>query len=229
MSVHAVEVDVLALVLDDVAAAKRLVAAPGGWRTLSERELQDLSVSASTHERVLALQQLIEHGLPQLERQRLASSEDVAAVYLKRMATLTEEVMVVVALDGRNRVVGEFEVARGGRHGLMLTASDVLRPLIRAGASAFIVVHNHPSGSAEPSAADLDMTVALQAAADIVGVPLLDHVVVAGYGGGFTSMLELGVLEERGQREQQPQRFHEAGRQLRASLAPGPEPQPPDR
>ena len=121
----------------------------------------------------------------------------VAAIYADKLGDLVTERMVAVALDGRRHVLAEVEVARGGRHGMVLTAADVLRPMIRAGAAAFILTHNHPSGSAEPSQADVEMTTVLEAAADIVGVPLLDHVVVAGRGGGWCSMLELGLLNTK--------------------------------
>jgi DNA repair protein RadC len=59
-------------------------------------------------------------------------------------------------------------------------ASDVLRAAIRLGASGFVLVHNHPSGDPTPSAEDVVFTQHTLRAALAVGVPLLDHVVVAG-------------------------------------------------
>lgn len=189
------ELEELFALLDSRASAQALVCAPGGWRTLSEHELEDLHLSHAQRRKVGALQRLVRHGFPVLNRHQLATPDAVAAVYGERLGAHHEEVMIAIALDGRNRVIAEVEVARGGRHGLVLTAPDVLRPMIRAGASAFIVLHNHPSGSPSPSEADLQMTEALSAAADIVGVPLVDHLIVAAHGGGFTSLAELGFIQ----------------------------------
>ncbi|RYE92630.1 MAG: hypothetical protein EOO75_06240, partial [Myxococcales bacterium] len=59
-----------------------------------------------------------------------------------------------------------------------------------------VLVHNHPSGDPTPSAEDARMTVEVARAAEVVGVPLLDHVVVGG--GRQASLFELGLLERRG-------------------------------
>lgn len=92
-------------------------------------------------------------------------------------------------------MLGEFEVAQGGRHGAAVTAADVLRPVIRAAGSAFILVHNHPSGDPTPSSEDIHMTKALRNAGLVVGVPLLDHIVIGARGGGYVSLSDRGVLE----------------------------------
>ena len=98
--------------------------------------------------------------------------------------------MLAVALDGRNQVIAEIELSSGGLHGAAVTPADVFRPLIRCGASAFIVVHNHPSGDPTPSREDVAMTRALESVAALVGIQLLDHVIVAGRGGGWRTVHE---------------------------------------
>jgi DNA repair protein RadC len=55
----------------------------------------------------------------------------------------------------------------------------VFRPLIAAGAARAIVVHNHPSGQPDPSDEDRQLTLRLAAAGDLVGIPIVDHVIVA--------------------------------------------------
>jgi DNA repair protein RadC len=98
------------------------------------------------------------------------------------------EEMWLVALDGRNGLRAARRVAVGGLHGLAIAARDVLRVALREGASAFVVVHNHPSGDPAPSAEDVRFTAALASAANAVGTPLVDHVVVTE--AAFHSMLE---------------------------------------
>jgi DNA repair protein RadC len=63
--------------------------------------------------------------------------------------------------------------------------------LIQAGASAAILVHNHPSGAPEPSADDLTLTERLAQAGELLGIALLDHVIVAAE--GYFSCLDAGL------------------------------------
>jgi DNA repair protein RadC len=173
-------------------AARLVTRAPGGWRTLSARELEALGLSAKVQDKVLALQELILRGYPELSEHRFVCSDDVGRVYGERLGALDHEVVLALAVDGLNRLIQEFEVASGGRHGAAVSPADVFRPLIRAGASAFLLVHNHPaSGDPTPSREDIVMTKALSAAGALVGIPLLDHVVIGGRGGGFTSLVHI--------------------------------------
>jgi DNA repair protein RadC len=76
---------------------------------------------------------------------------------------------------------------------------------VRDGASAIVLIHNHPSGDPNPSEEDLRMTEALAVACEVVGLELLDHVIVAR--GGAASLRELGAVEaieegEAGERQE---------------------------
>ncbi len=173
--------------------AVRLATHPGGWRTLSVRELEALGLTDRV-DAVVALQDLLRRGYPELPRHRFTRSADVARVYEGRLGGFDHEVMVAVALDGRMNVTSEIELASGGHHGIAIAPPDIFRPLIRAAASAFVLVHNHPSGDPSPSREDIAMTGALVGLADIVGVQLVDHVIVAARGGGWTSLAELGLM-----------------------------------
>lgn len=58
-----------------------------------------------------------------------------------------------------------------------------------------LLAHNHPSGDPTPSAEDILMTRALAEAGEVVGLPLVDHVIVASRGRGFASLLDLGLID----------------------------------
>jgi DNA repair protein RadC len=120
------------------------------------------------------------------------SSGDVER-WARRLVPLSHEELWALLLDGRNKIVGARMLARGGLHGLAVTARDVLRPIVREAASAFVLVHNHPSGDPCPSREDVTFTRAVHDGAVAVGTPLLDHVVVAR--DGAVSMLEAGLLD----------------------------------
>jgi len=110
---------------------------------------------------------------------RIASGTDVVGWAMPRLSLLAHEELWVLALDGRSRLRVARCVAKGGLHALSARACDPLRAALRADASAIVLVHNHPSGDPTPSAEDVRFTAAVNAAAETVGVPLLDHVVVA--------------------------------------------------
>ncbi len=120
------------------------------------------------------------------------SSRDVAARYGPWMGALGEERFVALALDGRHRLLREWEVARGGRTGVEVDVGKTFGHLLREGAVAAVFLHNHPSGSPDPSQEDHRLTVRLVEAGRIVGVRVLDHVVLAR--GGHFSFAESGAL-----------------------------------
>jgi DNA repair protein RadC len=123
---------------------------------------------------------------------KLPDREAVEAWARPRLATLDHEELWVLALDGRHGLRAARRVASGGIHGLHVTARDPLRMALREAASAFVLVHNHPSGDPTPSEEDLSFTRAVVEGAVAIGTPMLDHVVVARR--RAASMLEAGLL-----------------------------------
>jgi DNA repair protein RadC len=123
---------------------------------------------------------------------RLPDRAAVEAWARPRLATLDHEELWVLALDGRHGLRAARRVASGGIHGLHVGVRDVLRVVLREAASAFVLVHNHPSGDPSPSSEDAAFTRGVAEGAAIVGSPLLDHVIVARR--LASSMLELGLI-----------------------------------
>jgi DNA repair protein RadC len=119
--------------------------------------------------------------LGQLAEERLSLDcfEHVVHWARPRLATLEHEEVWLLSLDGRYGLKSARRIAQGGLHGCALLTRDVLGPALRDGASAIVLVHNHPSGDPTPSAEDVAMTRAVRVAAELVGIPLLDHVIVA--------------------------------------------------
>jgi DNA repair protein RadC len=121
----------------------------------------------------------------------LASFDAVVAWARPRLAGLDHEEVWLLSMDGRNALKSARQIARGGQHGCALTTRDVLGPALRDAASAIVLIHNHPSGDPSPSLEDLCMTRTLTSACALVGVPLLDHVVVAR--GGASSLVDAAM------------------------------------
>jgi DNA repair protein RadC len=127
--------------------------------------------------RLAALWELADRWFPD-DRPTISSPHD-ALVLLTALGDELVERVVVLLLDARYHLLRMETVALGTVNVSRLQPRDVLTPALRAGAAAIIVAHSHPSGDARPSPADRRMTTALREAAGVLGLPLLDHIVVA--------------------------------------------------
>lgn len=88
------------------------------------------------------------------------------------------ETICVVFLDGRTNLQGVSVIAMGGTNSASVKPSEILQLAIVAGAQGIILGHNHPSGSRFPSKEDHIITDAIAKSCEIVGIPLLDHIIV---------------------------------------------------
>lgn len=158
--------------LGGLAALGRLGAAELGRAGLGRLAALRLAAGVELGRRVLA-----EQSSQRLEP--MTSFDAVVSWARPRLAALDHEEVWLLGLDGRNGLRSTRRVARGGAHGCALTPRDLLAPALRDGSSAIVLVHNHPSGDPTPSPEDLAMTDAVARACEVVGIPLLDHVVVA--------------------------------------------------
>ena len=89
------------------------------------------------------------------------------------------ECFAVLMLNTRRRVKGHQLITIGTMDSLLVHAREVFRGAIIASASAVVLMHNHPSGDPTPSAEDLALTRRLRDVGELLGIPLVDHVVVA--------------------------------------------------
>ncbi|MEP7043818.1 MAG: DNA repair protein RadC [Dokdonella sp.] len=116
-----------------------------------------------------------------------------SARYLKsRLAGYPYEVFGCLFLDNRHRVITFEELFRGSIDGASVHPREVVRRCLAHNAAAVILAHNHPSGVAEPSAADRAITRRLREALDLIDVRLLDHFVIGD--GAPTSLAQRGWL-----------------------------------
>jgi DNA repair protein RadC len=100
--------------------------------------------------------------------------------YLRLLIGCREiEVFVVIFLSVRNHVLSVAEIFSGSLTETRVYPREVVRQALLRNASAVIVAHNHPSGTAEPSAADILLTSTLRAALQLVDIGLLDHFVIS--------------------------------------------------
>jgi len=98
--------------------------------------------------------------------------------YFKEMQFLEQEEVRILLLNVQSEMMAEKIVSRGTVCNSLVTPREVFGPAVRSMAKAEIVVHNHPSGDATPSADDKSITKKLAEAAEILEIQLVDHVII---------------------------------------------------
>jgi DNA repair protein RadC len=112
-----------------------------------------------------------------------------------RLRDVRHERFLVLLLDGRHRLLREVVISQGTLTASLVHPREVFRPALREAAAAVVLVHNHPSGDPTPSTEDREITTRLAEAGRLVGIPVLDHVVVAER--GWASLSDLGAIPRR--------------------------------
>jgi DNA repair protein RadC len=108
----------------------------------------------------------------------VGSPQAAAAVVRHAVGDAQQEHFVAVLLDARQAVLDVLGISVGSLAQVDVHPREVFRDAIRRGAHSMIIAHNHPSGQAKPSSADVDLTRRMVQAGELMGVPVLDHLVV---------------------------------------------------
>ena len=111
-------------------------------------------------------------------RQRVQSPADLAAIATPLLARREHEELHVAVVDGRNGLLALHQVYVGTATGTSVRIAELIRPVIEIGGVGFALVHNHPSGDPEPSEEDVRLTAEVVAAARLLDLELLDHLVI---------------------------------------------------
>ena len=146
--------------------------------------------------RYAELQAILEIGRRHLseglaEREPLRDPSAVRQMLQSRLRDREHETFAALFLDNQHRVIAFEELSQGTIDGASVYPREVIKAALRLGAAAVIFAHNHPSGVAEPSAADRALTERLKAALAQVDIRVLDHFVV---GEQVVSFAERGWL-----------------------------------
>ncbi len=103
-----------------------------------------------------------------------------------------KEHFYILCLDTRNRVCTKKQVSVGNLDSSIVHPREVFKDAISSLAASVIFVHNHPSGDLEPSAEDISLTKRLAEAGDLLGIPVLDHIIVSDR--GYTSLKSRNLI-----------------------------------
>ena len=126
------------------------------------------------------------------KRFRIRSPQDVVERFQPLFRDMKHEVFKVLLLDSANHLLRDTEVSSGILNSSLAHPREVFRSAIAEPAASVILLHNHPSGNAEPSAEDIQITKQLVESGKILGIPVHDHIIVTAT--SYTSFAERGLL-----------------------------------
>ncbi|PCJ43598.1 MAG: hypothetical protein COA71_01635 [SAR86 cluster bacterium] len=170
----------------------------GGVRGILEADADEFcqlrGLGLSKYAQLQAVQELAQrHLLESLQREDALTNVALSRLYVKsKLRAYHREVFLCLFLDSQHRVIAEEELFQGSIDSAVVYPREVLERAFYHKAAAIIFAHNHPSGVAEPSEADIAITRRLKSALDLVDIKTLDHLVVGD--GVVTSMAERGLL-----------------------------------
>lgn len=119
----------------------------------------------------------------------LDNVNEVLKVIRPMLSHLDHEEVHALMLDMALHMIGSVKISSGSMSASIIDVNGIARQALMSKASGVILVHNHPSGSAEPGESDLKQTAILKNALKLIDVTLIDHVIVA-YGGHAYSFTE---------------------------------------
>lgn len=128
------------------------------------------------------------------ERAIASTSTDAYKVFLSQWSHLISyiEEFNVLFLNQGNKVIGFFNVSKGGINCTSVDKRVIFAAALKACAVSVILAHNHPSGNLYPSQADIDLTKDLYKAGEILGIKVVDHLVISP--DGFYSFADEGLI-----------------------------------
>ena len=178
------DAELLAVIIDDKELAERIVAECGTLTALARMELprlrmleglgmrraEKIACSAELGRRLAAAQTSI--------ADTISTSDDIVRIFRPVVEGLTHEECWALYLTNSNRVIERQRVSQGGVQATIVDARLVVKRALELLATQIVLVHNHPSGTAEPSDADISLTRKIREAAALFDIRVLDHLIL---------------------------------------------------
>lgn len=179
-------------------AAERLARAAGSLRRLARWTLPEIACVAGIGEqRAIPVLAAIELGrrtaLETVPRgATMASSAEIYRHYRATLRDERRELFLAGLLDTKLRLIRDVRISEGSLDATVVHPREAFAPAVREPAHAVVFVHNHPSGSPEPSSEDRALTKRLVTCGDILGIRVVDHLVLGE--GDWYSFADAGQL-----------------------------------
>lgn len=186
------DAELVALILGDgtptataAEIAPRILDAVGGTGKLARTEFSRLrmmeGIGGARAARIVAAAELGRRAAAAdtAQQQTIATDTDVVRLFRPQMETLAHEECWVLYLSAANRIIERTRMSQGGVQATVVDHRLIIKRALELLATQIILIHNHPSGAAEPSEQDRTLTRRTAEAAALFDIRLLDHVIIA--------------------------------------------------
>ena len=170
----------------------------GGLHKLAQKPWKDIcridgigSVKAITIVAALEIGRRLQTASPD-EKVFIRCPDDVYSYFGPMLRDLRKEVFLIAFLNSAKRLVGYDKTSIGGQTATIVDPAEIIRQAILNEAHSLILLHNHPSGNPVASQADIQLTRRINEAGKLVGIPIEDHIIVAGY--EYVSLRSKGLM-----------------------------------
>jgi len=178
--------------------ARKLIHEFGSLRQLLEADQQQFCEGHGLGQaKYVQLQAVLEMGRRHLESSlkhgdAFTDADNTMRYIKQRLRAYPHEVFACLYLDNQHRFLYFDELFRGTIDGASVYPREVVKAALKHNAAALILAHNHPSGVAEPSQADIHITKRIKSALDLVDIRVLDHIIVGD--ADVTSLAQRGCI-----------------------------------
>lgn len=180
------DAELLAVVIEDMILAEKILSECGSLAAIVRMELPRLrmieGLGLRRAEKIAASAEL-GRRLAAAEAQHvdsIATSDDIVRIFRPIVEDLSHEECWVLFLTNSNRIIERQRISQGGVQATIVDNRLIVKRALELLSTQIVLVHNHPSGTAEPSEADIVLTRKVREAAALFDIRLLDHIIIAG-------------------------------------------------
>jgi len=116
----------------------------------------------------------------------------VANYYMEDMRHEKQEILKLLMLNSKSKLIGETDISKGTVNASLITPRELFIEALQKNAVSIVILHNHPSGDPTPSRNDMLTTKRIMDAGKLIGIELLDHVIIGN--NCYVSFRESGIL-----------------------------------
>lgn len=140
-------------------------------------EIEGIGLSKATQiKAAIELGRRISSSRP--ENYKVKNPWDIYKYYMDSLRYLKKEIFKVVLLNTKNEIISDIDVSIGTLNSSLVHPREVFREAIKRSANKMILLHNHPSGSVEPSKEDKNITLRLIKCGELIGIEVIDHIII---------------------------------------------------
>lgn len=144
---------------------------------------------------ILCLSELAKRLAKACAKERLCFQDpkSIACYYMEELRHEKQERTKLLMLNTKSMLLGECDISKGTVNASIITPRELFIEALQKNATAIVILHNHPSGDPTPSQDDIDTTARIKKAGELIGIPLLDHIIIGN--NCYSSFREAGALD----------------------------------